>query len=748
VIQGAGTRALRIWGQSVRKPLFTTIAITSALASLTSLTGKAAGLLTDLDNKPHRSWSMYGGGPEQTHYSELREINKENVRHLEVAWSFDTGDAFGEQGNASEMECNPIVVNGVLYAVSPKLRVFAVDAATGRLSWTFDPNQGEPVRSKRRSRGVTYWSDGIEQRIFVTSGHYLYGVDATSGKAIGAFGNSGRVDLREGLGRDPKQISAGANTPGIIYKDLLVLGSTGWSPGDIRAYDVRSGKIRWTFHTIPHPGEFGYDTWPRDAWNQMNGANDWAGMALDETRGILFVPTASGGEGDKDFFGGDRKGDNLFADSLLALDASSGRRLWHFQAVHHDLWDRDFPAPPTLITIRRDGHVIDAVAQIAKSGFVFVFDRVSGRSLFPITERRVPQTHVPGEFPSATQPFPQLPAPFTRQAVTPELLTHRTPRAFQAAASQLATTRSAGEFTAPSLEGTLLMPGTDGGGEWGGTSFDPETGLLYINANELASVLTLKRRPAVSAATGGKRLFMAECAGCHGADRKGSPPEFPSLVDVADRLTKFDAIVLISRGAGRMPSFSRLGQAGVEAVADYIVFGQDKAVSNRESPILVSPASSGPDYTFGGYGKFLDPDGYPATEPPWGTLSALDVNTGRYVWNRPLGEYPELAAQGLANTGSENYGGSVITAGGLLFIGATLYDHKFRAFDKSNGKLLWQTVLPTAANATPAIYEVNGREFVVIAVGGGKERRGENGPGGRLIAFALPKATPSAGAIP
>jgi quinoprotein glucose dehydrogenase len=620
-----------------------------------------------------------------------------------------------------------------MYVVSPRLRLFALEAATGKQLWVFDPNPDHKVISKQRLRGVSYWTDGREARIFMTSRSFLLAVDARTGKAIPGFGRDGRVDLRDGLGRDPQDISAGANSPGVVYKDLVIMGTTGWAPGHIRAYDVRTGQIRWTFHTIPQPGEVGYETWPAEAWKTINGANAWAGMAIDEKRGMVFVPTASAGQGDKDFFGGDRKGDNLFANSLIALDAATGRRLWHFQAVHHDLWDYDFPAPPSLVTVRRDGRTIDAVAQTSKQGFVYVFDRVTGKPLFPIVERPVPPSDIPGEHASPTQPFPLLPAPYARQGLGREDLTRRTPAAARAVAERFDQFAASAFFSPPSFGGTLMAPGTDGGAEWGGSAFDPETGLLYVNSNEKPSVLQLGKR-STSPIASGKAIYEAECAACHGIDRQGSPPEFPSLVGVGDRLTKFDVWRMIGRGGGRMPAFAHLGNEGIGAVADYIVYNRDTALKAG-----VKTRSDAAEYSFAGYGKLADPDGYPGIKPPWGTLSAIDLNSGRYAWRRNLGEYPELAAKGLRDTGSDNYGGGVVTAGGLFFIGATIHDRKFRAFDKRTGKLLWETVLPAAGNATPAVYEAGGRQFVVIAAGGGKTGVPGQAPGGSFIAFALPE---------
>ncbi|HKV42849.1 MAG TPA: PQQ-binding-like beta-propeller repeat protein [Blastocatellia bacterium] len=678
---------------------------------------------------PAKDWPVYGGDDENRHYSPLKQINRDNVSKLKVAWTFDTGDAFP----GSEMQCNPLVIAGVLYATTPRLRVIALDAATGKLLWSFDPNGGRKVLSKVRSRGLASWSDGKERRLFFTSGQYLYALDAATGTPVASFGDAGRIDLRENLGRDPRLQSVSMTSPGIVYKDLLIVGSLvsetlPASPGDIRAYDVRTGKLRWSFHTIPHPGELGYETWPKDAWKYIGGVNNWTGMSLDLRRGIIFVPT---GSASFDFYGANRLGNDLFANTLLALRADTGERIWHYQTVRHDLWDRDLPAPPTLLTVKRDGANIDAVAQITKSGYVFLFDRESGKLLFPIEERKVSTDTVDGERAAVSQPLPVKPPPFARQIFTKDTTTDRTPEAHSSVVARLGKLRSFGQFVPPSREGTVVFPGFDGGGEWGGGAWDPETGLFYVNANEMAWVLRLVESP--TRADTGKTLYERNCAGCHRADLRGSPPEFPALTDVGKRYTEPELFALLSNGAGRMPAF-HLPYESAHAIADYVCYGKDRRVVVSPDP---GPFPIEQKYMIDGYNRFLDPDGYPAVKPPWGTLTAMDLNKGEIVWSIPLGEYPELAAKGLKNTGSENYGGPVVTAGGLLFIGATSFDKKFRAFDKISGRLLWETELPAAGNATPAIYEVNGREYIVIAAGGGKGRPQDSG--GTYVAFALPE---------
>jgi quinoprotein glucose dehydrogenase len=676
----------------------------------------------------YSAWKVYGGTKDNIHYSTLRQINRANVRNLAVAWTYDSGDSFPE----SEMECNPIVVRNTLFATTPKLRLIALDASSGQLRWSFDPNQGEEVATKLRNRGVTYWEDGADRRVFFVVRQYLYAIDANSGKPIASFGDNGRVDLREGLGRDPKLQSISATSPGVVYKDLLILGSIvsedlPASPGDIRAFDAHTGKIRWTFHTIPHPGEYGYDTWPKDAWTYIGGVNDWAGMSLDEKRGWVFIST---GSASFDFYGANRLGDDLFANCVIALKADTGERVWHFQGVKHDLWDRDFPAAPTLVSVKRDGQAIDAVAQITKSGFVFVLDRETGRPLFPVEYRQVPASDVDGEVTAATQPFPSSPAPFARQMLTPDIITNRTPEAHQAVLDQLQTLRSDGQFTPPSLQGTVVFPGFDGGGEWGGPAFDPETGVLYVNSNEMAWILRLVLRPGTSDLASTRQVYAAHCSNCHRADMRGTPPEFPALVDLGKKYKQEEIAKVIREGRGRMPSFAYLRKNVVEAMALFLATGKDTEFATPLNEQLPRPLK----YTHDGYNKLLDPEGYPAVEPPWGTLNAINLDTGEYAWKNTLGEFPELVAKGMRNTGSENYGGPLVTAGGLLFIAATNRDRKFRAFDKATGELLWETVLPAAGNATPATYEVNGRQYVVIAAGGGKWG---SPSGGTYVAFAV-----------
>jgi quinoprotein glucose dehydrogenase len=647
-------------------------------------------------------WPM-NGGPDNIRHSPLTQITRENVGRLKVAWSYDAHDAFKD----SEMQSNPIVVDGVLYATTPKLRVVALDALTGREIWTFDPAGGAAPQRRYRHRGVTVYQD----RVFFTHRNLLWALDKKTGKPIPSFGSEGHIDMREGLDRPIEKMSVSASSPGVIFEDMLIIGSTvpetlPGSPGHIRAYDTKTGKMRWIFHTIPHPGEYGYETWPKDAYKISGGANAWAGLSVDLKLGMIFAAT---GSASFDFYGANRIGDNLFADCVIALDARTGKRVWHFQGVHHDVWDLDFPAAPSLVTVTRDGKPVEAVAQITKTGYVFVLDRKTGKPLFDVKERPVLASKVDGEQLSKTQPYPVKPPPFTRQTFTEDMITNRTPQAHAAVLEKFQSVDSNGVYTPPSTRGTMLFPGTDGGGEWGGAAYDPETGLLYVNSNEQPWIIRLVTN-----------------------DLKGAPPTFPSLVDIGKRRTREELVAIIRDGTGRMPGYDHLGR-NINEIVDFLITGKDAGTANVEED------KKNPNwlkYRNEGYILFRDPDGYPPLTPPWGTLNAIDLNKGEIRWQIPLGEYPELVAKGIKDTGSDNYGGPVVTASGLLFIGATNFDKKFRAFDKLTGKLLWETVLPAAGNATPSIYEIDGREFVVIVCGGGK-----NGApsGSSIVAFALDK---------
>jgi quinoprotein glucose dehydrogenase len=662
-------------------------------------------------------WPLYGGSPDNTRYSTLAQITPANVGQLQVAWRYETHDEFP----GSEMQSNPIVVDGVLYATTPKLRVIALDAATGRELWSFDPTPGTTRPARYRHRGVTVHED----RVFVTQRNWLWALDKRTGKPIASFGDSGRVDMRRGLGRPAETMTVSASTPGVVFEDLYIVGSTvseslPSSPGDIRAYDVTTGALRWTFHTIPHPGEEGYETWPPDAWKVSGGTNAWAGLTVDRTLGLVYGAT---GSASFDFYGANRHGDNLFANTVLALDARTGKRVWHFQGVKHDLWDLDFPSPPALVTVTRNGRPVDALAQITKTGHVWVLDRRTGAPLFPVRELAVPASALDGEQASRTQHLPVAPPPFARQTLTEDMLTRRTPAAHAAALKIFREYTARGLFAPPSRKGTIVFPGYDGGGEWGGPAFDPASGLLYVNSNEMAWLLKMEPRS-------DRSLYQTNCASCHRGDLRGTPGGAPSLVGIGKRRSRDELAQIIRQGQGRMPGFGgTLENGAINDLVSFLVTGHDVAERVGKDPNFLK-------YRNDGYNIFHDPEGYPAISPPWGTLNAIDLNAGTIRWRIPFGEYPELAAKGMRNTGTDNYGGPVVTANGLLFIGATSWDRKLHAYDKATGRLLWEAVLPAAGSATPSLYMVNGREYVVIACGGGK-----NGApsGGTFVAFALPQ---------
>jgi quinoprotein glucose dehydrogenase len=670
------------------------------------------------------------------------QITRANVADLKEAWRF----SMDEPGDP---ETNPIIVGRTLYAYTPGLKVIALDGATGKLKWSFDAGvHGVPVAPgvtfTGPSRGLAYWSHGRERRLLAGVMNRLFALDPDTGAVIKSFGDDGAVDLRKDLRGDYSQYYVSLTTPGIVYKDLIIVGfrtteTQPAPPGDIRAYDVRSGHLKWAFHTIPRAGEFGRETWPDAGAESGGAANDWTGFALDEKRGIVYAPT---GSAVADMYGGDRRGDDLFADTLLALDASTGRRLWHFQGVHHDIWDRDFPSPPSLLTVLHAGKRVDAIAQPTKQGYLYVFDRVSGASLFPIEEQPVPSSDVPGESAAPTQPRPVMPEPYARQRLTEQMLTTRTPQAHEWALQQFHTFRSDGQFVPFATDRpTVVFPGFDGGAEWGGAAVDPRMGVIYINANDVAwSGSLVKSVPGGGLAAS---LYQTQCAACHGPDRKGSPPAFPSLSDVTQRLTNEQIAAVIRNGRGRMPPFSNIQSFALPGLIEYLRTGSDPptptvpgANAKQEMSASLSGDGSPAKYRFTGYNKFLDPDGYPAIAPPWGTLNAIDLNTGRYLWKIPLGEYPELAASGLVNTGSENYGGPILTASHLLFIGATIYDRKLRAFDAETGALLWEHVLPFAGTATPATYMIDGRQYVVIETNNARNPKAPQGSA--YVAFALP----------
>lgn len=685
-------------------------------------------------DRPHTTWSVYRGDRANTAYSALDQIHTKNVSKLGVAWTYHTGDS--DSGNRSAIQCNPLIANRTMFVTSPKLKLIALDPATGKERWKFDPFGGKQATGV--NRGVTYWEEEEDKRVYFSAGHYLYAINANDGTVITSFGNNGKVDLRSGLGRDSSRLTVWATSPGVIFKDLLIQGTAlgeGYdaAPGFVRAYNLKTGKIAWTFHTIPQPGEFGYDTWSENAYKEVGGTNSWAGMSLDEARGIVYIPTGSPAF---DFYGGNRKGKNLFGNCLLAIEAGTGKLIWYYQLVHHDVWDYDLPAPPNLVTIVRDGKKVDAVAQVTKMGMVFVFNRETGEPIFPIEERPVPTSLLLGEEVWPTQPFPTKPLPFVRHHFSEEEITDISAESNQFIRERIKCARTGSIYTPPGLEGSVQFPGTRGGAEWGGASVDPVKGIMYVNANEVPLLLKMKQldlpgKEELLAAAGQRIYTLNNCTMCHGTDRAGTNL-YPSLKDIAKRQTEEQVATLLKTGKGQMPAYANLSNEDTEAL---IAFLFDKKDTKEKMPeVQVIPGEKTYRYVNDGWNILYDQSGYPGVKPPWGTLNAIDLNTGDLLWKVPLGEYPELIQKGLPPTGTQNLGGPAVTAGGIIFIGATK-DEKFRAFDKTNGEILWEYKLPAGGYATPSVYQVDGKQYVVIAAGGGGKVVSPSGDA--YVAFTL-----------
>ena len=671
---------------------------------------------------PHATWSDYGGAPDASQYSSLTQINKSNVTKLKVAWTYATGDA-------GKYAFNPLTSNGMLYVLAKSGSLVALDAATGKEIWTYPGSAGIIT-----SHGVNYWesADHKQSRLIFTQNLILKAVDAKTGKPIPGFA----TDLREGLGRDPKTVAVVQSfAPGKVFKDLVIIGSAtnqeyDSAPGDIRAFSVLTGKLVWSFHTIPHPGEFGYDTWPKDAWKTVGGANAWAEISLDTKRGVVYIPTASP---KYNFYGGNRKGMNLFGDSLVALDAATGKRIWHYQMVHHDIWDYDNATAPKLITVKHEGKMVDAIAQAGKQGFLWVFDRTTGKPLWPIEERPVPKSDVPGEEAWPTQPFPTKPPAFARQSMTEKDLSPYIDDAGERAQFRdaILSARNEGLFTPPGLRPTVQMPGNNGGSNWGGAAAEPDKGFVYVVSKDFPAILKLEPDGTRAAAqtsgaeAQGQWVFEQECIKCHASDLK----------QLNGLLSREQIRTAIRDGKGTMPAQAQVSAGDANLIATYLL-----------NPQRARHETNVPQRYFSSFGFMVTSSGLSAVKPPWTTMTAYDLNDGTIRWQIPLGQVPDLAAKGAVDTGAHfPKTNPVVTAGGLIFTGTR--DKMVRALDSSTGKVLWEFETPAGLEGMPAVYEIAGKQYVVFCAAAAATTRTHATPGhpadtspitGSYIAFALP----------
>ena len=696
----------------------------------------------------HTTWRAYGGSADGAQYSALRQINRSNVKRLQVAWTYRTGDD-------RKYSFNPLVVDGMMYVLAKGNSIVALDAATGKEIWTHATDGKTTLIT---NRGIDYWEsvDRSDRRLLFSLSNELQELDARTGRSILQFGTNGRVDLRAGLGRDPESLTlVQSYNPGRIFENLLILGSAtneeyNSGPGDIRAYDVRTGRLAWSFHTVPHPGEPGYETWPKDAWKSVGGANDWSSMALDVKRGIVYVPTASP---KYNFYGANRPGANLYGDCLLALDARTGKLTWYYQMVHHDIWDYDNDTTPMLATVEHNGKKVDVVAEAGKVGFVWVFNRETGEPLWPIEERPVLKSDMPGEETWPTQPFPSKPPPFARQSFTvKDLSPFLEPAEREQLSTEMMSAHNEGLFTPPGLGNTVEMPGNNGGANWGGTAINPSNGDMYVVSKDLPAMLKLELASKVSQVGSpeeqGRSIFAANCSVCHGVNREGKPPAIPSLVNVGSQLSDDHIQSVVQHGQGPMPAFSQLSAAEITSLLAYLKHPELAPASSPENataPGAVDPISA---HYRSSFGFMFASSGLPVITPPWTSLTAYDLNTGSIRWKIPLGVVPELAAKGFTNTGSQFPKVSpVLTAGGVIFTGTR--DRKVRAIDSDTGKVLWEAEVDAALEGMPAVYEVQGREYVVFCAAAQATTYTHNVAGhpasqapipGAYVAFALPDA--------
>ncbi len=699
----------------------------------------------------HKTWTQYGGGSDQSKYIDLKHITKENVSQLEIAWKYSTGD------NVSTYKFNPVIVDNVMYVLAKNNSLVALDLTSGKEIWI---HANLNLASKR---GINYWEskDRKDRRLLFCINNTLQAIDAVTGKSILTFGTNGSVSLKEGLGRDPATISRATSTsPGHVFEDLILLGSSPGenlfsAPGHLRAYNVVTGKLAWVFHTIPHPGEFGYDTWPKDAYKYVGGVNTWGEISVDAERGIAYFPL---GSPTYDYYGGDRIGAGLFGNSLVALDVRTGKRLWHFQTVHHDIWDYDVVSAPQLITVNHKGKRIDAVAQATKQGFLFVFNRVTGEPLWPIEERAVPASDVPGEQAWPTQPFPTVVPPYNRQSITiDDINPYLTAKQKEDWKIRIAAARSGLFQPLSDKYETLTMPGANGGALHGNTASNPQKGIVYVSFQDKPSVYKLKKeepaalRAPISAdeTTRARTAYNQNCQSCHGAERAGGTG--PSLVNINNRVNFDNFKTIVSIGKGQMPSFLHLGDQNVTELYKYLsaLPSAGRQPNNRggaqqntvpavpEGPVVASGGAPLPQTAVPGGGfvragtrdypegverpkeRYTDGSstayglGYPnLISPPWSSIVAYDLNTGAIKWKRPLGNDDRLGGKDTGIPSGSQHKGMIVTSTGIVF--ATCMDGSIYAYDEDNGNLLWSAKLPRIPEGLPAMYESNGRQYLII----------------------------------
>ncbi|WP_299529913.1 PQQ-binding-like beta-propeller repeat protein [Ulvibacterium sp.] len=667
-------------------------------------------------------WEVTGGDPGITHFSELEQIHKGNVAQLRPAWTFSSGSKVHNQ-------CNPIVIEGTLYFTTGYQELIALNAKNGTEKWRFQPtfNREERPEYMNINRGMAAWRKKGLKRIFFCAGNLLLAVDGITGKPVESFGDKGKVDMNQGHHLPPEKMGVTVSSSPVVIDDLIIIGASSWSAtSHVAAYDVRTGKRVWKFNTIPHEGEFGHKTYgDKDYWKKGAGVNVWGGISVDEKNDMIFFGT---GQPKGDFYRPFNPGKHLFGNSVVALKASSGERVWHYQIVHHDLWDVDVPCAPVLAEVTVRGKKIPAAIQITKTGDTFIFHRLTGEVLSDVEEVPVKQSQLPGERSYPTQPMVSWPEPFSRQKVALEHATTLSDSAHNGAVLRMQNS-DLGRYDAPSEKG-IIYYGLHGGGEWGGPAYHPEKNWLFINTNQIAWHIEMVDASKREAAHPGQTIyFQNACVACHGAERKGHDTQ-PGLDQLSKKYGSPEEVAaIITKGRGAMPAFPQITGDGLRALSDFLM-----DLEAGEYPDL-KKTDAKPSYAVKGYNRFLDENGYPATTPPWGALVALDLDSGELQWKVPLGTYPELIERGLPPTGTENFGGSLVTSGGLLFIGATS-DEKFRAFDIDSGEILWEYQLPYGGYATPTTYTLDGKQYIsILATGGGKLGTKE---GDVLMTFALP----------